>query len=120
MADDYFLAEWLNEQLKIHKLSQGAFAQKAGLSKSVVNRVCTRQVLKPDILTYLAIAKALDVPIVTVLQEAGLVQADPEIPELDIFKHVLRQMNPDQRKMGLALLRTVIESGSQNKGADRG
>jgi transcriptional regulator with XRE-family HTH domain len=120
MADDHFLADWLNEQLKIHNLSQGEFAQKAGLSKSVVNRVCTRTVVKPDMLTYLAIAKALDVPIVTVLQEAGLVQAGQEIPELDVFTHVLRQMTPEQRKLGLALMRTVIEAGHQNKGADRG
>lgn len=117
MANDHFLADWLNEQLKINRLSQGEFAQKAGLSKSVVNRVCTRQVVKPDILTYIAIAKALDVPLVTVLQEAGLVQANPEIPEMDSFKHVLQQMNPEQRKMGLAILRAVIESGSPNKGA---
>ncbi len=120
MADDHFLSDWLNEQLRIHKLSQGEFAQKSGLSKSVVNRVCTRKVVKPDILTYLAIAKALDVPIVTVLQGAGLVQADSEIAELDLYKHVLRKMNSEQRALGLALLRTVIEAGSQNKGADRG
>jgi transcriptional regulator with XRE-family HTH domain len=120
MAEDHFFADWINEQLKIHKLSQGEFARKAGLPKSVINRVCTRQVMKPEIATYLAIAKALDVPLVTVLQEAGFVQADPEIPELDVFKHVLQQMRPAQRKMGLALLRTIIESGIDNKGADRG
>lgn len=105
--------------MEFQKLSQGEFARKAGLPKSVISRLCSRQVMKPEVSTYSAIAKALDVPLVTVLREAGLVPPDQEVPELDDFIHVIQQMNPEQRALGLELLRTVIKSGSQHKGADR-
>jgi len=120
MADDNILGDWLIEQLDALGLSQAEFARRAGVHKSVINKICCRLVVKPDITTYAAIAKALDVPLVTVLRKAGFVPPNLELPELDDFVHVIRKMSPEQRALGLDLLRTVLESGSQRKGADRG
>jgi len=37
MAEDLFLADWLNEQLKARNLSQGELARRGGVAKSVIH-----------------------------------------------------------------------------------
>lgn len=119
MADDHFFADWLNKQMELQKLSQGALARKAGLTKSVISRLCSRQVVKPEVSTYSAIAKALGVPLITVLREAGFEAPDSELPELDEFKYVLQQLSPEGRFMALAVLKAMLASASQVKGVGR-
>lgn len=120
MADDYILADWLNEQLEMRHLSQAEFARRAGIHKSVISKLCARQVMKPELSTYVAIAKALDVPLTTILCKAGLMVPDPELPELDEFKHVIQQLSDYGRFVGLDLLRTLVKAESHRKGADKG
>jgi transcriptional regulator with XRE-family HTH domain len=74
MAEDHFLADWLNEQLKARNLSQGELARQGRVAKSVIHRVCARKVVQPDVSTYVAIAKGLGMPLITVLRETVLMR----------------------------------------------
>lgn len=120
MADDTLLADWLIEELKQLNLSQAEFARKAKVHKSVICKLCARQVMKPELSTLIAIAKALDVPLTTVLLKAGLITPDPELPLLDEFKYVIQQLSPCGQLMGLGALRAMVKAESQYKGTDRG
>jgi transcriptional regulator with XRE-family HTH domain len=120
MADDNIFGDWLTDQLTQRNLSQAEFAQKAGVHKSVICKLCARQVMKPQLSTFAAIAKALDVPLTTVLQKAGLIQPDPELPLLNEFKHVIQQLTPYGQEMGLEVLRGMVKAERRYKGADRG
>ena len=119
MADDHFLADWLNEQLKIRNMSQGELARRGGVAKSVIHSVCARKVVQPDVSTYVAIAKGLGMPLITVLRETGLEAPDYEFPELEEIKYFLQRLTPDGRSVAMTLLRAMLNNTSLVKGAGR-
>lgn len=118
MTDVISFADWLNEKLREHNLSQAGLARKAGLHKSVINKLSRSIVIKPDAATYVAIAKALDISPITVLRIAGILPPDPELPELEDYKIILARLSPETRKMGLELIKTVARCEKQQKTAE--
>ena len=119
MAEDHFLADWLNEQLKARNLSQGELARRSGVAKSVIHRLCAGKVVKPDVSTYVAIAKGLGMPLITVLRETGLEAPDHEFPELEEIKHTLQRLTPEGRSIAMSLLQALLSNKSLAKGAGR-
>lgn len=119
MAEDHFLADWLNEQLKARNLSQGELARRGGVAKSVIHRLCASKVVKPDVSTYVAIAKGLGMPLITVLRETGLEAPDHEFPELEEIKHILQRLTPEGRSVAMTILQAMPSNSSIVKGAGR-
>ena len=119
MVDDFTFVDWLNEQMQKRNLSQAELARMAGLHKSVINKLSRGIVIRPEITTYIAIARALEVAPVTVFCIAGFITPDPDLPELEEYKNVLKEMSTEKRLLGLDILRTIAASEDPLKGAGR-
>jgi transcriptional regulator with XRE-family HTH domain len=119
MVDNISFVDWLNEQMRIKNLSQAELARKAGLHRSMINKLSRGIVIRPDITTYVAIAKALDVSPATVLCIAGFISPDPDLPELEEYKYILKDMSTEKRLLGLDILRTIAASQYSFKGTGR-
>ena len=115
MSNGISFADWLNEKLRERNLTQAGLARKAGLNKSVINKLSRSIVIKPDAATFVAIAKALDVSPITVLRIAEILPPDPELPELEDYKIILAQLSHEMRQIGLELIKTVARCEKQQK-----
>jgi transcriptional regulator with XRE-family HTH domain len=110
MVDDFTLVDWLKEQMRKRNLSQAELACMAGLHRSVINKLLRGIIIYPDITTYIAIARALEVSPVTVFCIAGYIAPDPDLPELEEYKNVLKEMPVEKRLLGLVILRAIAAS----------
>ncbi len=115
MSDGITFAGWLKEKLHERNLSQSGLARKAGLSKSVINKLSRGIVIKPDTATFVAIANALDVSPITVFHIAGILPPDPEHSELEDFKFILARLTPETRQIGLELIKALERHEKQKK-----
>ena len=109
MAEETSFAEWLADILRDKKITQKQLADRAGLGKSTINKLVNRMIMRPDARTYVAIAKALEKSPITVLCIAGILDPDPELPELEEYRVVLSRMSPKNRELGLKLIRQLAE-----------
>lgn len=75
--------------------------------------------MKPDVSTYVAIAKGLGMPLITVLRETGLEAPDHEFPELEEIKHILQRLTPEGRSVAMTILQAMPSNSSIVKGAGR-
>ncbi len=98
--------EWLKSRLDKRGWSQTVLSERSGIAQSTISTWLSDQGKKPNVKGYVAIAKALDVPLETVLAVAGEVEAaSSEVAEEAEMVGILRGLNADERGIVLRMLR---------------
>lgn len=117
MADKIAFAKWLNEELEVRSWSQSELARRSGLGRAIISKALMGDTNpQPDTLS--AIARALSVPPESVFRVAGLLPGAPPISEdMEEAIHILQQMDADDVRESVAILRAKLEHKQQNKGS---
>ena len=99
--------EWLLKELKERGMSQTELSQSSGLSQGTISNIISgRRGRGLDSLQ--AIARALRLPPETVYREAGVLPAKKNHDkEIEQIVHEFENMNPDERKQALAVIRAL-------------
>lgn len=117
MTQELSFVDWIVEQLRVRKMTQKDLTDRSGLGKSVVSKLVRNMLKKPDLRTYIAIAKAFEVSPITVFRIAEILPPDLEFPELEDFKTLLASLSPQQRALALELVKTVQRCGTEQNSA---
>lgn len=109
MVDDLLLSEWIMDQLNQRNWSRNDLAKRSGLGRSVISKTIRQLSKRPDPETLSAIAVAFDEDPITVFRIAKLLPPDTELPELESFKHVLKEMSPENRQRLLDIAKVLLK-----------
>ncbi len=110
-----YFSEWLQKELREKGMSQADLSKASGLSRSIISKVINQNSWPtPD--TIKAIAKGLRLPEATVFQAAGLLPPAKEGgEEQDRLIYLFQQLDAEDRKEMLELLRFKVERGKRGK-----
>jgi len=117
MADTFkSFDEWISEEIKKRRWTQNELARAAGLSSGLVSRIMNGQ--RPGLQVCKDLARALDLPIDTVLELAGHLPREDDLdPDLEQIKNIFRKLPPAARKalLGVAHSLQPLNDGDEQK-----
>lgn len=93
MIDKQVFGRWLEQERTARGWSQADFARECRKGRSVISKI-EHGINVPSLATLLALAAALNIPVVVVLRAAGLsATASPDEDTFDTWKMLLGQLN---------------------------
>ena len=99
-------AEWLKEETHKRHWTQNELARAAGLSSGLASRIMNGQC--PGLQVCKDLARALDLPVVTLLELAGHLPREDDLdPDLEQLKTIFRKLSPMARKALLGVAHSV-------------
>jgi transcriptional regulator with XRE-family HTH domain len=107
---DITFGEWLQKQIDRKGWNQTRLAKSSGLTRQAINNYVSNRVLKPDEIALANIARALEIPVETVYEAAGipttrLSQRDATLRELDLL---FDSASPEQRDEIIRYARYIL------------
>lgn len=91
---------WLRQQIDLREMTQAEFAEKGGITPSMVSHVL-RGLRNPGEDFFKATATALRMPVVEIYKRAGVIPPEsgrfPYTDQEMRLVHLLRELSPDQR-----------------------
>lgn len=100
--------EWLNAEMTQRGWSQRQIARRAGVSQAAISRVLSGD-NRPGLEVCEGIAKALDLPLTTVLIEAGLIQGLADLPpEFLGWAGRLKALSDHQRELTISAMEHIL------------
>lgn len=104
-------SEWLREELQKRGWRAATLARESGISRGAISHIFNHE-RTPGIDMLRAIAKAFDLPLITVLQAAGMADATPPQEELGFneWMRLFKEADEETRARLLALAKASLRS----------
>lgn len=105
---DKTFAQWLQDQLQAHNMSQAELARRSGLTGAMISLLASGK-REPGLDTIKGIARALKLPVEIVYRAAGLLppKADESVTSEEL-QHLVSQLDERDQEMIIEMARTMI------------